>query len=127
VLSHHRTNPVGATTYRGVIGPDERVPTDETIHGQRASELVPALPTPTDWLELDLVLEELPEHLTRLGDLAPEDILDAVDLVTEVGLDPVRVEVGDLQHPGESFRLGRQAVLTGLLGVELLGDLVLRK
>ena len=45
------------------------------------------------------------------GDLAPEEILDAVDLVTEVGLDPVRVEVGDLQHPGEPFRLGGQAVL----------------
>src|SRR6266571_7520262 len=117
---------VGATTYRRVICPDDRIPTDEPIDSQCATELEPALPAAAHGLDVDLVGEELPEHLTRLRDLPPKEPFHVADLVVKVRLDLLRVQVGNDQHAAEPSPLAGQSILAGLLGVEPHRDLVAR-
>jgi hypothetical protein len=47
--------------------------TDETLDAQSTPEAVPAFPPSTDRLQLDLVYEELPEHLARRRGVAAEE------------------------------------------------------
>ena len=44
----------------------ERLATDQPIDGEGAPKLVAALPSRTNWRQLDLVAQELSEHLPSL-------------------------------------------------------------
>src|SRR5207247_3849026 len=106
--------PVGATTYRRVICPNDRIPADEPIDSQCATELKPALPAASHGLDLDLVGEELPEHLAGLRDLTPKQTLHVADLAVKVGLDLLRIQVGNSQHAAEPRPLAGQSIFADL-------------
>ena len=122
------SNPVGATTIGRVI--DFRlcqgIPSDQPIDREGSSELVAPFSALAHRLELDLVGEEFPEHLPRLGDMAPEQRLHILDLDQELGLDPRGVNVGGTEHAGEAVARGSQRVLPRLLCVEASGHFVPR-
>jgi len=94
--SNTGSNPVGATTYRRVIGGDDSFAADEPIYRQCATELESPPPATSYRFELDLVCEQLPEHLAGLWNLAREHTFDIPDLPLKVGLDLVGVEFREL-------------------------------
>jgi len=120
------SNPVGATTYRRVIRRDDSFVADEPIDCQRPTELEGTSPATSYRFELDLVCEQLPEHLAGLWNLAREHTFDIPDLPLKLGLDLVGVEVRELERSAQALALTAQSILTSLLGVQARRDLVTR-
>src|SRR5262245_33242442 len=90
------TNPDADTTIGRVT--DFRlcqgIPSDQPIDREGSSELVAPFFALAHRLELNLVGQELPEHLSRLGNMTTEQCFHILDLDQELGLDPRGVDVG---------------------------------
>jgi hypothetical protein len=110
----------GATVRRVI----HRLPGDEPFEAQGAPELVAPLPARADRLELDLVGENLPQHLPLLDGLPAQETRHVADPSAELLSDLVGVEARDLSQALEPCEASRQGRLPCLLGTEPRLDLV---
>jgi len=91
---------------------------------QRTPEAVPALAPVTHRLQLDLVGEELPQHLTRLRCVVAKERGQIADLFLQGALEMPAVQAGNAGGLLELRKLGLEGGLPRLLGTQAFLDLI---
>ena len=102
----------------------ERLATDQPIDGEGAPKLVAALPSRPNWRQLDLVAQELSEHLPSLRRVRAQEVCDVPDALQQREAQGGRVQALNLGKLLQFRQVCEKSGLSRLVGDQAGLDLV---